>query len=199
MAFIRKHGERVSDPTNTRAVNRQYEILRRVPWHLERSANKQQREILKARGHRVTGKGVIVDGPKDLHGEKIPGSKISISKSGTVVWRVNGRRDFIVGLTKEEKREFVRDPDALVSRKWEELKREHPSIANVRKYQVRLQWGAYRSRKDFSKHEFTRKGKSPSVEQLERIYTGKGRKHDEDKLTGLHFTVHLAGTRKKIR
>jgi hypothetical protein len=197
LAFIRKHGNHV-DPTNTRQVNRKYNQLKRVPWYLEQKATAKQRKILKERGHRVTDKGVIVDGPRNKYREKIPGSKMSIGKDGTIKWTITkrvkqrdgsykqitaSRRDFIVGLTAAEKKEFALDPQAFIDKKLAELKERYPTLARRAKIQVRLQWGAYQATKDFSPNVFGPK-------YLHK-WMPKEQEHKLDKLTGLHFVIHV--------
>lgn len=194
LVFIRKR-EHVNDPTNVRSVTAQYNRLKNFPLHLRRKADKQQRAELKKRGFYTNSKGVIVDSPRNVKRKQIPGAKFSILKGGVIKWSVKQRRDYIIGMTKKEKKEFALDPKGFVAKKLAELKKTNPSFKGLkRKPQVRLQWGAYQATKDFVPGRFPF---SKTDEQLYRIYAGRPRKADQDKLTGLHIVIHVPRKRKK--
>lgn len=192
--FIRKR-EHVNDPTSERSVSAQYNRLKNFPLHLRRAANKEQREQLKKRGFYTNSKGVIVDSPRNVKRQQIKGAKFSIQKDGTIKWSVKQRRDYIIGMTKKEKKAFALDPKGFIATKLAELKKKNPSFKGLkRKPQVRLQWGAYQATKDFVPGRFPF---SKTDEQLYRIYAGRPRKGDQDKLTGLHIVIHVPRKRKK--
>lgn len=170
--------KRISDPSNRKSVDKQYRTYKKFPLYLQRSANESQRRELKKRGFFTTDKGVIIDGPRDARRKPIKGAKLSIQKDGTVKWSVKDRRDYIVGLTRKEKQEFAVNPNALIKRKLEELKRNNPTLAKSRNIQVRLQWGAYQATKDFHAAAFTKR------------YGHEPEKQIKDRLTGLHFVIH---------
>lgn len=188
LAFISQYG-RVSDPTNTRSVNRRYQQLKAFPLHLQKKATKEQRAALKKRGFFVTPKGVIVDGPRDIYRKPISTRRFAVVGDGIVKWTVNGRRDFIIGFTPQDKREFARDPKGFVRAKLKELKRDYPDVRNARDIQVRLQWGAYQATKDFTPYSFTKR--YPYIESKR-----KGQKI-LDRLTGLHIVVHVPVKHRK--
>lgn len=180
LRFISQY-KRVADPTNKKSVDNQYRTYKKFPLYLQRPANKSQRAELKKRGFFVTEKGVIVDGPRDAKRKPIKGAKLSIQSDGTIKWSIKDRRDYIVGLTNAEKKEFARDPNALIKRKLTELKSRNPTLAGKKKIQVRLQWGAYQATKDFHAGYFTKRyGHVPE----------RDKKRVQDRLTGLHFVVH---------
>lgn len=189
LTFIRRYGKPAADPTNERAVTRQYNKLKQYPFELERKADSKTREALKERGFFTTKRGVIVDGPRDSKRQPIKGAKLTISKDGTVKWSVKQRRDYVVGLTKKERREFAKNPEAVIARKEQELRERFPSVGKRRKIQTRLQWGAYQATKDFSPRVFTAKYFAK--------FLPREQEHKMDKLTGLHFTVHVPRTKPK--
>lgn len=188
--------KRIPDPTNRRSVSRQYRELNRFA-HLHHKANKQAREAARERGFFVTDKGIIIDGPRDGHRNRIKGARQRITTHGEVVWSVGNRRDFIVGLTRAEKKEFAANPTAFTDKKIEELRSRYPLLRSVpkSKIQVRLQWGAYQAQKDFNPSAFSR---MTTWEQFRAMH-GAGRsrrKGDVDRLTGLHIVVHLPNGKK---
>jgi len=186
LAFIKRYGQRPSDPTNERAVSRQYNKLKQYPFELERKADSKTRDALKARGFFTTKRGVIVDGPRDSRRHPIKGARLRINKDGTVIWSVKQRRDYVVGLTKAERREFAKNPEAVIARKEKELRK---SVGARRKIQTRLQWGAYQATKDFSPRVFSAKYFAK--------WLPREQEHKMDKLTGLHFTVHVPRQKTK--
>lgn len=188
LRFISQY-KRVPDPYNKKSVDKQYRTLRKFPLYLQRKADKEQRVELKRRGFFVTEKGVIIDSPRDTKRKQIPGAKFSIQSDATIKWTVTRRTkktvhirsDYIIGLTKAEKKEFARNPDKLIARKLEELKARNPRLRKKRDIQVRLQWGAYQATKDFHSGYFTKRyGHVPE----------RDKKRVADRLTGLHFVVH---------
>jgi hypothetical protein len=181
LSFIRKY-ESVSDPTNERAISRRYNQLKRFPLHLARGAPKETRVALKQRGFFVTKRGVFVDGPRDSRRKPIPGARMRITKDATIVWSVKQRRDYIVGLTKAERKEFAKDPKTFIASKEKELRAKYPSLGK-RKIQTRLQWGAYQATKDFSPTVFSSK--------YLMKWLPREKEHKIDKLTGLHFVIHV--------
>lgn len=189
LTFIRRYGKPVSDPTNERAVSRQYNKLKQYPFELERKADSETRDELKARGFFTTKRGVIIDGPRDSKRRPIKGARLSIAKDGTVKWSVKQRRDYVVGLTKAERKEFAKNPEAVIAKKEKELRERFPNVGKRRKIQTRLQWGAYQATKDFSPRVFSAKYFAKWIPREEI--------HKMDKLTGLHFTVHVPRVKKK--
>lgn len=183
LKFVAKY-KKISDPSNERAISREYKSLRQFPLHLLRPANKTQRDELKRRGFFVTEKGVIIDGPRDANRQPISGAKLTISKTGDMIFiSKNKRKDFISGFTKEDKKEFAKDPNTFIARRVEELKKKYPTLRNAKTIQVRIQWGAYQATKDFYPGYFTRIGSGK--DEIEKI-----NKKQKDKLTGLHIVAH---------
>jgi hypothetical protein len=171
--------------------------LKRVPAYLQRSATKEQRAELKARGHRVTDKGVIIDSPRDAERKQISGAKFQIQKGGIIKWSVRQRRDYIVGFTKKEKKDFAKDPQSVIARTLAKLRKENPSFKGLkRKPQVRLQWGAYQAQKDFSIRQFFASDTGWRISQAEKKPTKKNREA-YDILVGLHIVIHVPKARKK--
>lgn len=194
LEFIRKR-EHVKDPTSTRSVSAQYNRLKNFPLHLRRRATKDQRVELKKHGFYTNSKGVIVDSPRNVQRKQIKGAKLDILKNGVIKWSVKQRRDYIIGFTKADKKEFARDPLAFQKKKLAELRKTNPSFKGLkRKPQVRLQWGAYQATKDFAPGAFPL---TKTDKQLQRIYAGRPRKSDVDKLTGFHIVIHVPRKRKK--
>lgn len=191
LEFIRKR-EHVKDPTNTRSVSTQYNRLKNFPLHLRRRATKDQRIKLKKHGFYTNSKGVIVDSPRNVKREQIKGAKFSIQKNGIVKWSVKQRRDYIIGFTKKEKKQFALDPKSFIAKKLAELRKKNPSFKGLkRKPQVRLQWGAYQHTKDFSPTQFGTQylSKHAPREKAPRL----------DKLTGLHIVIHVPRKKRKKR
>jgi hypothetical protein len=187
LKFVVKHYPQI-DPDNTRAVSRRYRELIRFPLYLQRPVeNKSTRDELKRRGFFVTEKGVIVDGPRNVHRQPIKGSRVRVSKNGTVVFSNKRRRDFIVGFTPAEKKEFAKDPDKFTKKKLDELRKSNPSLRRVKRPQVRLQWGAYQATKDFTANYFSK-----------QYFAARRRTQEKkiDKLTGLHIVIHIPRERK---
>lgn len=187
LEFIRKY-EGVTDPTNTRSVSRRYNELKRFPLHLARKAPVESRAALKERGFFVTKRGVFIDGPRDSKRKPIPGARLRINKDATIVWSIKQRRDYIVGLTKAERKAFADDPDKFIKEKENALRAKYPTLGK-RKIQTRLQWGAYQATKDFSPRVFSAKYFAK--------WLPREKEHKLDKLTGLHFVVHVPRERKK--
>lgn len=191
LAFISRY-VRVPDPTNTRAVNRQYKRLRSFPLDLQKPATKEQRKNLKKRGFFTTHKGLVVDGPRDSRRKPVKARRFRVLGDGSgVKWTVNGRRDYIIGLTREERIAFALDPAGFLYLHREFMKQTYSDFRNARDIQVRLQWGAYQATKDFDPSMFYKGGDTLKKEQ-KLMAQGK-----TDKLTGLHYVIHLP--RKKRR
>ncbi len=197
LRYLTRTGKK-PDPTNARAVSRAYSELKRretLERHYSKPATKKQRDILKERGFHTSKKGVVIDGPRDSRREKIKGTKFSILKSGIVKFSIKQRRDYIYGFTKKEKKEFAKDPKSFIERVREKLRAEIPSLDKA-KIQTRLQWGAFQGTKDFSPHYFTK----VYFAEASPEETRKGRRRKQariDKLTGLHFVVHVPQKKKR--
>lgn len=164
----------------------------KIPKHIERAVpDKSTRRTLARHGFRTTGKGVVIDGPRNRKREPIKGARVKVMSHGTVKTSVGQRRDFIYGFTAKEKREFAKDPGGFQKKKLTELERIFPSLRAARKKQVRLQWGAYQATKDFTPTYFSAKYfASISNEEIRKV----GKKHATprlDKLTGLHIVIHV--------
>lgn len=187
LAFISQY-KRVSDPFNTRSVDKQYRTYRKFPLYLQKSANKQQRAELKKRGFFTTEKGVIIDGPRDARRKPIKGSRFEILSDGVVKYSVKQRRDYIIGFTKKEKKEFAIDPKGFVARKEKEFRAKHLRTKIRGGLQTRLQWGAYQATKDFTPTAFS--NRYPYIESKV-----KGQMI-QDRMTGLHIVVHVTKGRK---
>ncbi len=194
---------RSTDPTDKRRVTREYAELRadqasRTPRSIERPASAAQRKELKAHGFRVTKRGVIVDSPRDKHRKQLPGARTQVKSGGVIIQSVKQRRDFIYGFTAKEKREFAKDPAHMESIIFDRLRKRFKNLRRA-KVQSRLQWGAYQATKDFSPTYFTAKYFAEiSPEEMRREGKRDARPR-ADKLTGLHFVVHIpsASTARK--
>ncbi len=187
LQFVSRHYPTI-DPDNKRAVSERYKQLIRFPLYLQRPVKSESnREELKKRGFVVTEKGVVVDGPRDAHRQPIKGTRVSIGKGGVVKFAIKRRRDFIVGFTAAEKKEFAKDPDAFTKKKLAELSKSNPSLGRAKRPQVRLQWGAYQATKDFTTTYFSK-----------RYFAAQGTNAEKkiDKLTGLHIVIHIPRERK---
>jgi len=187
--FISKR-EHVRDPSSKSSISRQYKRLKSFPLHLRRDATKAQRAELKKRGFYTNTRGVIVDSPRNTKRQQIKGAKLTIEKKGVIKWSVKQRRDYIIGFTKKEKKEFALDPKSFEKKKLAELRKTHPSFKGLkRKPQVRLQWGAYQATKDFSPNVFNSK--------YLMKWLPREKEHKIDKLTGFHIVIHVPRKRKK--
>lgn len=183
LAFVSKR-ERVPDPYNRRAVVKRYKALKSFPLDLQKPATKAQRTGLKKRGFFTTGKGVIVDGPRDAKRKPVKSRRFKVLANGDgVKWTVNGRRDYIIGLTDAERSEFAVDPGGFIKRHRAMMRSKYRDFRNARDVQTRLQWGAYQATKDFNENYFTRR--YPYIDS-----PVKGKKV-LDRLTGIHYVIHL--------
>lgn len=202
LRFLSKRGER-PDPDNYKAVCRVAQELRQrdaLESHYSHRASKSQRETLKDRGFHTTKNSVVIDGPRDSHRKKISGAKMSIQKDGIVKWSVGQRRDYVYGFTSDEKKAFANDPALFTRNVLARLRKKNPTLKRVppSRIQTRLQWGAFQASKDFSPNYFTRNIKSAGASPEDK--SGKGNeKRALDKLTGLHFVVHIPVKRKTKR
>ena len=184
------------DPTSSRAVNRAYTKFQRTR-EMARPVTKKQAAEFKAHGFFVSGKNVIFDGPRDKRRKQIKGAKISPLSGGVIKTSVKQRRDFTYGFTKEEKQEFAKNPELMTKQILARLRKRFPSLRKARKIQERLQWGSYQATKDFSPNYFTGKYfADTSPEEVRRV--GKRRATPRiDKLTGLHFVIHVPSKARK--
>lgn len=200
LRFLSQRGKR-PDPDNYKAVARSaHEIRQReaLEKNYTRPAGKKTRDLLKSRGFHTTKKGVVIDAPRDSRREKIKGAKMSILKDGTVKWTVGQRRDFIYGMTKKEKKEFAKNPDLFTKKILHRLRETNPTLKRIKpsRIQSRLQWGAFQATKDFSPRYFTKQ----YFADISPEDKTKGRRTKRlDKLTGLHFVVHIPKPRTKKR
>lgn len=191
LAFISRY-VRVPDPYNRRAVTRQYKRLKGFPLYLQKPASKSERAELKKRGFFTTHKGVIVDGPRDSHRKPVKARKFKTLANGTgVKWTVNGRRDYIIGLTPQERIDFAWNPKEFLRQHRKMMREKYPDFRNARDVQTRLQWGAYQGTKDFLPSDFFAGGDTLKKEQ-KLMAQGKS-----DKLTGLHYVIHLSKSKRK--
>jgi hypothetical protein len=200
LRFLSKRGKR-PDPDNYKAVRRVAQELRQreaLEKNYSHRASKEQRDVLKARGFHTTKRGVVIDGPRDSRRKKIAGAKMSIQKGGIVKWSVGQRRDFVYGFTKAEKKAYAKNPELFTKNILARLRKANPTLKAVRpsRIQTRLQWGAFQGTKDFAPSYFTKK----YFESVSPEDESKGRKSKRlDKLTGLHFVVHVPAERKPKR
>ena len=193
LALVSKY-KRVSDPTNKRSVAKQYRTLKAFPLDLQKPANKAQKKELRKRGFFTTDKGVVVDGPRDSRRRPVKARRFAvIGKGEGVKWTVNGRRDYIIGLTPAERKAFAADPKVFLKAHRKMMRETYPDFRKARDIQVRLQWGAYQATKDFAPSMFWT---SDTLGREQKLM-----KHGKtDKLTGLHYVIHLPRKqRKKIR
>lgn len=194
LALVSRY-KRVSDPTNKRSVHEQYKKLRAFPLYLQREASAEQRAELKKRGFFTTDKGVIVDGPRTGKRKPIEGTKFRILKGGVVRFEKGARQDYIIGLTKAEKKAFALDPKSFVESKEKELKALLKTRGiKFRDFQTRIQWGAYQGTKDFTPRSF--QGSDTGKRATRALAKGSKRQIDRDaadKMTGLHIVIHRKG------
>lgn len=170
-------------------------MLRKVPGRTK-SERAEQRKEFKKHGFRVAGNYVVVDGPRDRKRKPIKGAKVELLKGGIVKITAGKRRDYIVGFTKKEKQDFAVFGEGFAENKYKYLQKIFPTLKRVKKPQTRLQWGAYQATKDYAPSYFTNKYFA-SVSPEDRRREGKQAGPRADKLTGLHFVVHVRSTKKK--
>lgn len=197
LAFVTRF-KRDIDPTNERKVAEQYRLLKRASY-LHHKASRAQIKELKARGYFTTDKGVMIDRPRHVSGKHIPGARIEIQRGGIVKQTVNERRDLIIGFTPQEKQAFALDPQSVIGRIIEEM-RKRREVGSRKKIQVRLQWGAYRATKDFSPALFWLSTSPLGKKSRESKNYRQRREIASDRLTGLHLTYFVRrkkGKKKK--
>lgn len=182
LAYISQY-KRISDTSDKRSIDKLYRTYKKFPLYLQKSANKEQRAELKRRGFFTTDKGVIIDGPRDARRQPIKGAKFQILSDGVVKYSTKQRRDYIIGFTKAEKKEFAANPAAFVRQKEKEFRENHPNLKIRGSIQTRLQWGAYQATKDFTPSSFS--NRYPYIESKV-----KGQAI-QDRMTGLHIVVHV--------
>lgn len=196
--FLTKTGKR-PDPSNVRQVARQYAAARRraaLEQHYTKPATKAQRELLKKKGFFTTKKGVVIDGPRDAHRQKIKGSRFEILSDGTIKFSIKQRRDYIVGLTAKEKKQFAADPHLFTQSIVKRLREKYPSLKGTRP-EVRLQWGAFQGTKGFSPHYFSKMYFAAISPEEQREQPRGKRKPRLDKLTGIHVVIHIPKKKAK--
>lgn len=195
----------IVDPTNPREVSRKYSATKkeRLPSSLLTPipGKKEQRDALakelRARGFRTTDKKLVIDRPRNRKREPIKGARISVHKGGVVSMRVKQRQDFVYGFTKAEKKKFAENPDLLITEIRKRLQKQFPNMRG-RKVQTRLQWGAYRATKDFSADHWFKIGSGKYYEKQTPEMKRRGEKGKlKDRLTGLHFVVHVPSKARK--
>lgn len=164
--------------------------------YLKRFTSREQRDDLKRHGYTVNTTGVYLDQPRDKERKRIPGAKLEIQKGGIVKWSVGQRRDFIVGFTPKEKKEFAKNPEAFTAFKLQELIASHPqTFKKIRKPpNVRLQWGAYQAQKDFAPNYFAK-----IYPNFDKTRANKRTREARDRLVGLHVVIHIPKKRKRTK
>lgn len=184
------------DPTSSRAVSRAYRKFQRTK-EMARPVSKKQAAEFKEHGFYVSGKNVIIDGPRDKRRKQIKGARVTPLSGGVVKTSTKQRRDFVYGFTKKEKKEFAKNPELVTKQILAQLRKRFPSLRKARKIQERLQWGSYQATKDFAPSYFTaRYFSTTSPEEIRR--KGKRRAAPRvDKLTGLHFVIHVPSNARK--
>jgi hypothetical protein len=168
---------------------------REKPLRFKRRVTREQRNELRRHGFKVNKTGIYLDSPRDKTRKKIKGARMSVLRGGIVKWSVGRRRDFIVGFTAKEKKEFARDPEAMVARKEAELIRKHPQTFRraVSAPRVRLQWGAYQATKDFSPYELDLRYPFLASERPRK----KRDREAKDRLVGLIFITYVKRAKRK--
>lgn len=173
------------------------ERARKLRESLERNftrgiASKKTRDLLATKGFHVTKRGVVIDSPRDVRGNKVKQTRFRVSSSGTVVFENHDRRDYVVGLTDDERKEFSKFPDRVLARKRQELIDEFPTVRkHVRSLKVRLQWGAFQGTKAFSPTYFSRDYLLAISPEDQRKKYPRSKQRRIDKLTGFHFVIHV--------
>jgi hypothetical protein len=197
LRLLSKRGVRV-DPTNNRAIATKARELRQrdaLVKNYGKTVDKKTAAKLKERGFMVEGRKVVIDVPRDRNRKKIRGAKMDVLKDGTVKYAVKQRRDYIVGMTKTERKAFAKNPELVTQQILKRLRDANPTLKKMRpsRIQTRLQWGAFQATKDYSPSYFT-KHYFATISPEDRR---EGRKNPRlDKLTGLHFVVHIPQKRK---
>ena len=199
---LERRGIRV-DKSNEKAIARKYAAAKRerlpssMLAKIPGKKNKQEEiaKELRQHGFRTTDTKVLVDRPRNRKREIVRGSRLKIHRGGVVSMRVKERADYVYGFTAKEKKQFAQNPELLISEITKRLRKSFP-LLKARKVQVRLQWGAYQATKDFAPTYFTSKyfaAISPEDKRRDK----KKAKPRLDKLTGVHFVVHVPKKRKK--
>lgn len=201
-ALIRA-GKRV-DPSNRRATARAFSELKRkdtLEKHYGHDVTRERAKELKKHGFYVNLRKrkplVVVDVPRNVHREKIPHTKFSVLKGGIVQFKNTERRDFIIGFTNDERKQFADSPGDFVKRKVAEFKSDHPQYARyIKPSSIRLQWGAFQGTKQFAPSYFTKSYFSTISPEEAREVPARKRKPRIDKLTGIHITIFVPAKSK---
>lgn len=206
LQYLIKRGWR-GDPTNVRAVaaaaadRRSRETMER---RYSRKVSREDARLLKRHGFHISKYGALIDSPRkrakvDPTRAPLP-ARFSVQESGTVKFSYKSRRDYIVGFTKKERKEFAKNPNKTLDNILARLRKKNKDLRGRRNIQTRLQWGAFEARKDFAPISFSQKLKS-----MDRIATMLRKKYGPkvitplDNLTGVHFVVHVQSKRKSSR
>lgn len=134
-------------PDQKRVIAREYEKYKTVSVRMLHKVDASKRKILKSKGYTVTARGVILDAPRTPLGKRLKGARMTVLKGGVVKESVGSRRDYIIGLTKKQRREFARDPSKYAKQLFSKSKSK--AIRKSKKQYIRLQWGAYSGRIDY--------------------------------------------------
>lgn len=146
----------------------------------------EKKKILKDKGYTVTTKGVILDAPRTALGKRLKGSRMSVLKGGVIKETIKDRRDYIIGLNKNQRREFAKDPKRLVKELLKHSK--SPALRKTKKQYIRLQWGAYSGRIDY---------KLENLAQYFLDEKGKIKGHLIKNLTGIRVITYVEKTKRK--
>lgn len=201
--YLSRKGWR-GDPTNRKAVAAsaaEYRARDTIERRYSRPVSSTEARLLKAHGFHVSKHGALIDAPRkrakdDPKRGKVPGARFKILKDGTVKFTSKERRDYIKGLTKKERKQFAENPKSVLNDILLRLKKKNKDLRG-KKVQVRLQWGAFESRKDFSANTFAARMKSmEKISKMLRKRYGAKVKTPLDNLTGIHFVTH-AGKKKR--
>lgn len=193
------------DPTNKRAVAAsaaEYRARDTIERRYSRPVSSREARLLKEHGFHVSKHGALIDSPRkraydDPKRGKVPGARFKVQDDGTVKFSTKQRRDYVVGFTKQEKKDFDSNPKETIDRILARLRKKNAELKRSRKVQTRLQWGAFESRKDFSPLSYVKK-----LDTMRKIATWLRRKYGPrvktplDNLTGVHFVIHTQKTKR---
>ena len=196
------------DPTNKHAVAAsaaEYRSRDTIAKRYGRKISSTEARLLKRHGFDVKGDTLILDKPRVRGAERIKHHKFrdrlpakeTISKEGIVKQSYKNRRDYIVGFDKAQRKRFAENPKGELDNILDTLKKRYKDVRGRRKKQVRLQWGAFESRKDFSPQQFIKfLDTARKVAAMLKKKYGSKVKTPLDKLTGVHIVVHVQKKRK---
>lgn len=203
LRFLSRKGW-AGDPTNKRAVTRaaaEYRARDTIRTRYGRKVSRETATDLRKHGFTVEQGKLVLDKPRarakvDKTRPQLP-ARFTVLKGGVVKYAYKERRDYIFGFNQKKKDQFALQSSEVINeliarvRKWTKTKK---------KPQIRLQWGAFESRKDFSPQQFAK-----AIETARKVAAmlikkyGPKVKTPLDNLTGVHIVVHKSPSKKRSR